>query len=210
METMPTIFCPPSTTRSWRMWRFFMAPRARHVLRGILDMGLENVAAFVIHDPQAVRTMSAAGVGNQVTLALGGKIDMPAIGLRGEPLQVSGRVKLICDGRFRNRGPAYQGVMMHMCPTVVLDTGAVEIVVISRHQEPNDVACLTSVGIDPASKRYLMLKSRVHWRAGFGPMAKNVVECAGTGVCTSDYSMLTFRKVRRPIYPLDRIDDPRP
>jgi microcystin degradation protein MlrC len=94
-----------------------------------------------------------------------------------------------------------------MGPTAVLDTGRVEIVVISRHQEPNDVACLTSVGIDPASKRYLMLKSRVHWRAGFGPMAKDVVECAGTGVCTSDYSMLTFRKVRRPIFPLDRIDD---
>ena len=180
------------------------------VLRAILDMGLEDVAAFAIHDPQAVRSMIAAGVGNEVTLPLGGRIDMPAIGLRGEPLQVSGRVKLIFDGTFRNRGPAYQGVMMHMGPTVVLDTGAVEIVVISRHQEPNDVACLTSVGIDPASKRYLMLKSRVHWRAGFGPIAKSVVECAGTGVCTSDYSMLSFRKVRRPIYPLDRIDDLRP
>ena len=180
------------------------------VLRAILDMGLENVAAFAIHDPRAVRTMIAAGVGNKVMLALGGKIDMPAIGLRSEPLQVTGRVKLIFDGTFRNRGPAYQGVMMHMGPAVVLDAGRVEIVVISRHQEPNDLACLTSVGIDPASKRYLMLKSRVHWRAGFGPMAKNVVECAGTGVCTSDYSMLTFRKVRRPIYPLDRIDAARP
>lgn len=180
------------------------------VLRAILDAGLENVAAFAIHDPQAVRTMIAAGIGGEVSLPLGGKIDMPAIGLRGEPLHVTGRVKLIFDGTFRNRGPAYQGVTMHMGPTVVLDTGRVEIVVISRHQEPNDVACLTSVGIDPASKRYLMLKSRVHWGAGFGPIAKSVVECAGTGVCTSDYSVLNFRKVRRPIFPLDRINDPRP
>jgi microcystin degradation protein MlrC len=180
------------------------------VLRAILDAGFENVAAFAIHDPGAVRAMIAAGIGNEVTLSLGGKLDMPAIGLRGEPLEVSGRVKLISDGTFRNRGPAYQGVMMHMGPTAVLDTGRVEIVVISRHQEPNDVACLTSVGIDPASKRYLMLKSRVHWRAGYGAMAKEVVECAGTGVCTSDYSMLTFRKVRRPIFPLDRINDWQP
>jgi microcystin degradation protein MlrC len=154
--------------------------------------------------------MIAAGIGNACTLALGGKIDMPRIGLHGEPLQVTGRVKLIFDGTFRNRGPAYKGVLMHMGPTVVLDTGKVEIVVISRHQEPNDIACLTSVGIDPLSKRYLMLKSRVHWGAGFGAIAKGVVECAGTGVCTSDYSMLNFRKVRRPIFPLDRINDPRP
>jgi microcystin degradation protein MlrC len=176
------------------------------VLRAILDADLENVAAFAIHDPAAVRAMIAAGVGSEVTLPLGGKIDMPAIGLRGEPLHVTGRVKLIFDGTFRNRGPQYQGVMMHMGPTVVLDTGRVEIVVISRHQEPNDIACLTCVGIDPTMKRYLMLKSRVHWGAGFGPIARAVVECAGTGVCTSDYSTLNFRKVRRPIFPLDKID----
>jgi microcystin degradation protein MlrC len=52
-------------------------------------------------------------------------------------------------------------------------------------------------------KHYLMLKSRIHWRAGLGSLAKAVVECAGHGVCTSDYSQLTFHNVRRPIYPLD-------
>ncbi len=178
------------------------------VLRGILEAGLENVAAFAICDPAAVRTMIVAGIGCEVSLPLGGKMAMPAIGLSGQPLQVTGRVKLIFDGTFRNRGPAYQGVTMHMGPTVVLDTGKVEIVVISRHQEPNDIAGLISVGIDPVRKNYLMLKSRVHWRAGFGSLAKGVVECAGTGVCTSDYSALSFRKVRRPIYPLDEINSP--
>ena len=48
-----------------------------------------------------------------------------------------------------------------------------------------------------------MLKSRVHWRAGFGDLAKATVECAGVGVCTSDYSVLDFRRIRRPIYPLE-------
>ena len=52
-----------------------------------------------------------------------------------------------------------------------------------------------------------MLKSRIHWRAGFRPLAGAVVECAGTGVCTSDYATLKFSNVRRPIYPLDRIND---
>ena len=35
-----------------------------------------------------------------------------------------------------------------------------------------------------------------------------MIECAGTGVCTSDYDQLTFENVRRPIYPLDLINDP--
>jgi microcystin degradation protein MlrC len=44
---------------------------------------------------------------------------------------------------------------------------------------------------------------RVHWRAGLGHLAAAVVECAGIGVCTSDYAQLEFRRVRRPVYPLD-------
>lgn len=178
------------------------------VLGAILDAGLDNVAAFAIHDPEAVQAMIAAGVGAAVTLPLGGKIDMPSIGRKGAPREVSGIVKLISNGQYRNKGPATPGVLMDMGPTVVLDTGPIEIVVISRHQEPNDLACFTSLDIDPAAKKFLMLKSRVHWRAGFRSIARQVIECAGVGVCTSDYGMLNFRKVRRPIYPLDNLNDP--
>ena len=173
------------------------------VLGAILDAGLESVAAFAIFDPDAVRQMIAAGVGAQVTLSLGGKLDMPSIGLKGAPRVVTGRVKLICDGRFRNRGPMARGEQNDMGPTAVLDTGNVEIVVISNHVEPHDLAAFVAVGIDPAAKRYLMLKSRVHWRAGLRALASAVVECAGTGVCTSDYDLLNFKRVRRPIFPID-------
>ncbi len=178
------------------------------VLRAILEEELEDVAVFAVHDPGAVRELIAAGIGAETAVMLGGKIDMPAIGLAGEPLEVRGRVKLISEGRFRNLGPASTGVEMNLGPTVVLDTGGVEIVVISRHHEPNDLNCFLSLGIDPRTRRFLMLKSRVHYRAGFSDIAREVIECAGTGVCTSDYDMLHFRNVRRPIYPLDRINEP--
>ena len=52
------------------------------------------------------------------------------------------------------------GVLMDMGPTAVLDTGKVEIVVISRHVEPNDLGCFLSLGIDRSRRSYLMLKSR--------------------------------------------------
>ena len=178
------------------------------VLGAILDAGLENAAAFAVFDPDAVQQMIASGVGTDVTVSLGGKQDMPSIGLKGQPLDVTGRVRVITDGRFRNRGPMGQGILMDMGPTVVLDTGKVEIVVISKHQEPNDLNAFYSVGIDPLQKRYIMLKSRVHWRAGLGDLAREVVDCAGTGVCTSDYATLDFKNVRRPIYPLDLINEP--
>lgn len=178
------------------------------VLGAILDAGLRDVAAFAICDPGAVAMLVEAGVGNRAMVSLGGKLDMPALGLRGQPREVSGRVKLISDGLYRNLGPASPRLLMDMGPTVVLDTGDVEIVVTSRQQEPNDRNCFLSLGIDPASKKYLMLKSRVHYRAGFGDLASEVIECAGTGVCTSDYGQIRFERVRRPIYPLDPMETP--
>jgi microcystin degradation protein MlrC len=173
------------------------------VLGAILDAGLDDVAAFAIFDPQAVQQMIAAGVGNSVTLSLGGKLDMPAIGLKGAPRSVSGVVRLICDGEYRNYGPMARGEMNDMGPTAVLDTGKVKIVVISNHVEPHDLAAFTAVGIAPERQRFVMLKSRIHWRAGLRALAHAVVEGGGTRVCTSDYATLAFKNVRRPIYPVD-------
>jgi microcystin degradation protein MlrC len=173
------------------------------VLAAILREGLDNVAAFAIYDPEAVNQAIAAGIGSEIALAIGGKLAMPAIPGDSRPLTVTGTVKTITNGRFRNKGPMGRGALTDMGPSVVLDTGKVEIALISRHVEPSDLNCLVALGIDPMQKRYVMLKSRIHWRAGLGAAARAVVECAGMGVCTSDYTTLTFRNVRRPIYPLD-------
>ena len=173
------------------------------VLAAIIRQGLEDVAVFAIYDPEAVAQAIAAGIGARVNLSIGGKIAMPAIPTESPPLTVTGTVKTISNGQYGNRGPMARGLQMDMGPAVVLDTGAVEIALISRHVEPSDLNCLLALGIDPMQKRFVMLKSRIHWRAGLGKLAKAVVDCAGVGVCTSDYGQLRFTKVRRPIYPLD-------
>jgi microcystin degradation protein MlrC len=60
------------------------------VLKEVIDQGLEDVAMFGICDPQAIAEMEAAGVGNKITLDLGGKIDMPEISMKGKPLRLTG------------------------------------------------------------------------------------------------------------------------
>ncbi|AUL37168.1 PF07364 family protein [Bordetella holmesii CDC-H635-BH] len=173
------------------------------MLAEILRQELENLAFYAICDPQAAEEAAAAGVGRTITVELGGKVPMPALKVQSAPLTVTARVKLVFDGVYLNRGPMYRGVRNDTGFTVVLDTGKVEIVVVSRHQEPFDINCLLSAGIDPLQKRYVVLKSRVHWRAGFSEMATDIIECTGVGVTTSDYSQIEFKHVRRPIYPLD-------
>jgi microcystin degradation protein MlrC len=173
------------------------------VLAEVLRQGLRDVAFFAIYDPQAVQQAIAAGVGQRVSLSVGGKMAMPLMPHRGEPMQLEGTVKLISAGKYKAKGPMSQGAHQDMGTAVVIDTGAVEVALISRHVEPFDVNALMSLGMDPTQKKFIVLKSRVHWRAGMGHLAAAVVECAGAGACTSDYSELQFKRLRRPIYPLD-------
>ncbi len=176
------------------------------VLAEILRQGLEDVAVFGFFDPQVVLEMESAGVGAELTVSLGGKLPMPALALQSKPLLLTGRVVLLSEGRFPATVAMSRGLTMNMGKTAVLRVGTVDIVVVSRHIEPFDPGCLRSLGIEPTERRYLMLKSRIHYRVGFMPLVKHVVECAGRGVCTSDYSELEFNNVRRPIYPLDGIN----
>jgi microcystin degradation protein MlrC len=60
------------------------------VLSALLEARLEEAAAFAICDPQAVAQMKEAGTGARVAFPLGGKVDMPSLGLKGEPRTVQG------------------------------------------------------------------------------------------------------------------------
>ena len=179
-----------------------------NVLAAILAAKLDDVAVFGIFDPEVVQQMIKAGVGAEITVVLGGKLPTPSIPRQSLPITVTGRVKLLAEGRFPATVAMSRGMTMNMGLCGVLVVGGVEIVVISRHIEPFDPGCFRAVGIEPTSKKYIMLKSRIHYRVGFRDLVKATVECAGVGVCTSDYAELKFSRVRRPVYPLDGVNAP--
>ena len=177
------------------------------VIAEAIRQNLEDIAVAAVWDPHAVTLLKSSGLNAEVTIELGGRTDMPSIGATGAPLQVSGRISALTDGNWTVTGPMYTGVEVSMGPTAVLDTGKMQIVIVSHHHEPWDAGVFASVGIDPAEKTYLLLKSRIHYRAGFADMAQATFICDGRGVTTSDNSVLRYENVRRPIYPLDPVDD---
>jgi microcystin degradation protein MlrC len=130
---------------------------------------------------------------------------MPAIGRRGEPLTLTGRVRTATDGGFTVTGPMMTGTRVSLGRSVVFESQGVSIVVCERNHEPWDLGCFRSLGIEPTAKRYLLLKSRIHYRAGFMPIAKAIVECDGVGVTSSDYALFSFARLERPAYPLDEM-----
>ncbi len=180
------------------------------VLAEMLRQGLTDAAFFGICDPAAVQQAIAAGPGAEVTLALGGKLPMPAVPGDSPSLTVTGTVRTLSSGWVTMRRGTSPGLRAYMGPSAVIDSQGIAIVLVSRQIEPVTPDLFIALGIDITALRFIAIKSRVHWRAGLGDFAREVVECAGLGVCTSDYASLRFERLRRPIYPLDAMPEMRP
>ena len=175
-----------------------------YVLREALRQGLTGIAVGPLRDADTVAKCVEAGIGARVTLAVGGKTDMPSVRRKGEPLMLSGTIRTISDGEYTITGPQFTGMRCSMGTTALLDTGAAQVIVTERGQEPWDRAVFEIVGVDPRRQRYLLLKSRMYYRPIFLPIAKGVVLCDAPGVASSDWTQFEYRKLRRPIFPLDQ------
>lgn len=177
------------------------------LLRFLFAQGVHGAAVALVRDPEVVQTAIAAGPGGQIIVDLGGKTDR----LHGDPLPVRAHVKLLSDGRFANDGPMMAGLTVDLGPTALLlcepASGApappVEVLVTTRAETPIDLNVFRCHGMEPTRHRVLGLKGKGHFRAAFEPIARRVVLVEGPGITGADLSRLTFRKVRRPIWPLD-------
>ena len=115
---------------------------------------------------------------------------------------------MLSDGTFRNDGPMNAGVETQMGPTAVLRIGGIDVVTISSRVQTIDLQVFLSQGIDPLTRSVLVVKSVQHFRAAYGPIAREIVLVDSGGICSPDISRLKFKKLRRPIWPLDGVNDP--
>ena len=176
------------------------------VLQAALAEGLADIAVGPLCDPEAVAQLVAAGVGAQCTVRLGNKVPLTQLNVAKEPVALSGTVRAVSDGEYTVTGPIYTGARCAMGRTVLFDTGHALIVVTEKTHEPWDLGVFSCVGVDPTAHRFVLLKSRMYCRPVFVPLSHALVECdSPTGVTSSNYALFPFRKVRRPVFPLDAV-----
>ena len=172
------------------------------VLRALLDARPTRDCYHTVVDAQAVEVMLAAGVGETVTLSVGAK-GAPAL---YAPVALTGRVRLISDGDFAEKGPG-RGPILHRGRTGVLQVGHIYLVVMERAVRQWDPELYRSVGLEPRDAQIVVVKSPAAFRAAYGPIAAEIVLLDATGVCSPHLRSLPFKRVRRPLYPLDEFDE---
>jgi microcystin degradation protein MlrC len=162
------------------------------IIRALIEQGVADAVVAVLNDPEVAAMAHQAGVGARIDAALGAKSGFP-----GEtPLRAEFRVEALGDGRFRGTGPFYAGCEMQLGPMALLGIDGVRIIVSSRKQQAADQAEFRHLGIEPAEHRILVLKSSVHFRADFEPIAARVLLVESPGPNLADPAKLPFRRLR--------------
>lgn len=176
------------------------------VLKHLVTADLKRPAAIFLVDPETVRRAAEAGPGATVTLSIGGAFDRE----NSQPVAVTAYVRLISDGRWTARARGYNtGITTSMGRSAVLEVGQVQILVAERSAMTVDPELFRSHGINPEYCQIVVVKSPNGFRAEYEPIAKQIFMVDTPGVSTANLTRLPWRRVTRPIYPLDP-DMPRP
>ena len=170
------------------------------LLRAMIEAGLSNAAFACVADPESVQKCTAAGLGGQLALDLGAKVDPRTY---GPALTLTGQVESLSDGDFVCEGPMNAGVRFSMGPTAVLRTGGVRVVVTTNNLQVYDRQFFKSQGIDPQNCSVLGVKSWHHFRAAFQPISRQVMLVDSGCLVSMDLKRFPYENIRRPVWPLD-------
>jgi len=166
------------------------------LLGELVARGASNVVVASIWDLAAVEACMAAGVAHEVTLSVGGKLDTQ----HGTPLQVTGTVRLLADGR-RYRGGA-RARWGSGGPIAVLNVSGIDVILSSTRLSFVDPAQLRALGLEPFDYRIVVLK-RGYLTAPFQAISERSILALTPGATNCDLRQMTFHRVHRPMYPLD-------
>ena len=171
-----------------------------YLLRAMLEADLSEACFGFIVDPETAAQAHEAGAGHTIAVRLGGKTD----DLHGAPIETEAYVKCLTDGRFIHSTPMGRGAPANYGPCARLTISGVDVIVSSFRTQTLDQEVFLLHGIDVTRSKIVALKSSDHFRAAFRPIAAAIIGCHTRGLVSADLTTFDYRRLERPIWPLDR------
>jgi microcystin degradation protein MlrC len=169
------------------------------LLEKLIAKQAKSVVIAGIWDVEAVRACMAAGVGQEVTLTIGGKLDRR----HGKPLPVTGRVRLLTDGLAYHGGARNPPARQKPGPMAVLNLDGIDVILSSTRQSFEDPLQLRRLGLEPLDYKLVVLK-RGYLTTPFQVISQRSILAFTPGATNCDVTQMEFRRLNRPAYPLDR------
>ena len=175
-----------------------------HLLAEAIRQGLKGEQSLLLSlfDPSAVQACVSAGVGSTVTLKVGAGTDH----LHGEPVEVTGYVRVITDGKFEEPKPIHGGFrFFDYGPSVALDTEDGHTIALHTVRGIGNMSReqYYFMGIFPEKYRVIICKGTVSPRAAYEPIAREIIMADSQGVTSANMSSFSYEHRRKPLYPFE-------
>lgn len=154
-----------------------------------------RTALAPIVDEPAVKACFAAGVGETLTVSVGGALDP-----RFTPVRLTGRVRVLSDGHMHSES---HGEHWYAGPTAVFESGPYTLVLTSRPVSLYDRTLFLVNGQDPAAFDMTVVKSPLCQPRFFNDGAEHVLNIDAPGATSANVKGLGHTVAQRPLYPLD-------
>jgi microcystin degradation protein MlrC len=165
-------------------------------LKAMLKRRMSEAAFGPIWDPIAVKLCFAAGIGATFALRFGGKMGPTS----GDPIDA--RVSVI--GLRRDARQSFGDTTFELGDTAGIRVGNIEVPLITERCQALGLELFTNVGIEPKSKRVVVVKSTNHFHAAYGPIAGEIIYSDGPGALAGNFRRIAYTKIKRPKWPFDR------
>jgi len=169
------------------------------ILRTFIEQKLIDAVVLYIVDPEVAQLAHQAGVGQPITVSVGGKSDP----IQGPPVVMHAEVMAISNGDFTYDGPMYAGLTGNMGVSAWLKQDGVSVVVVTAAEQPLGPAFAKTLGIDCPSMKYIAVKSSVHFRSGFERFAGSIFSVDAAATHTHDFRQLAYQKRTRAVFPVE-------
>jgi microcystin degradation protein MlrC len=166
------------------------------LLKSLIGQQARDAVLGLLIDGEAAKKAHEAGQGATLPFSLGGKSNIPG----DTPCEGEFTVERLGDGKFTCTGPMFKGFRMQLGDMALLRSKAapgVRVAIASRKCQAGDQDMFRHLGVEPRRSRILALKSSVHFRADFEPIAKEVLVVKSPGPALADPTEFAWTRLRR-------------
>ncbi len=168
------------------------------ILRRVCERDLKAVAIAPLWDPVAVRFCHDAGVGARLALRIGGKCGPQS----GDPVDLTVTVRGLSDALVQTGlgGPNLLG------RAAWVESQGVHVILVERREQAFSPDLFSNMGLRLADLRIAVVKSTAHFRAGFAPVASEILTTVGPGALFEDFTAIPYETRDLNYWP--RVADP--
>ena len=174
-----------------------------HLLKAMYQHQCDSVLMGLFCFPKLAAEAHTLGVGGRFEVTM----DATELDRNGGCFVAEGQVIALSDGYFPYSGEVYGGGMATMGASAALrfetDKGWIDVVITSIKAQCLDLAQFTHLGLMPEQYKAICVKSTVHFRAAFEPIADRVYSVSAPGLLPCDLSQITYRNLAPEVRVLD-------